>query len=91
MTKHDLIVTLSDICLVPRDKVTAILNELADIYVADLVETGETTLHGLGKLKVVERAARQGRNPKTNEPIAIPAAKVLKFQTTKTLKEGLNA
>ncbi|ECN9265241.1 HU family DNA-binding protein [Salmonella enterica] len=91
MTKHDLIVSLSDAHLVPRDKVLAIVNSLTDSYITDLLETGETVLHGIGKLKVVERKARQGRNPKTNEPIAIPAARVLKFQTTKVLKEGLNA
>ncbi|MDL1971245.1 MAG: HU family DNA-binding protein [Candidatus Desulfofervidaceae bacterium] len=41
----------------------------------------------LGIIKVVQRAAREGRNPVTGEVIEIPAKKVVKFKAGKELKE----
>lgn len=47
------------------------------------------TLPGVGKLVVVDRQARMGRNPKTGESIQIPAKKVLKFRVAKAAKEAI--
>lgn len=58
--------------------------------VKDTLKNGDSlTLVGFGTFKVAERAARQGLNPKTKEPIAIPAARVPKFTAGKTLKDAL--
>ena len=48
------------------------------------------TLVGFGSFYVGKRTARQGRNPRTNEPIRIRAAKVPKFRAGKALKDALN-
>ena len=48
------------------------------------------TLVGFGSFYVGKRTARQGRNPRTNEPIKIRAAKVPKFRAGKALKDALN-
>ena len=42
---------------------------------------------GVGKLVVVNRKARMGRNPQTGEAIKIPAKRVLKFRIAKAMKE----
>ncbi|MEO6461805.1 MAG: HU family DNA-binding protein [Candidatus Eisenbacteria bacterium] len=44
------------------------------------------TLPGIGKLVVVKRKERMGRNPQTGEPIKIPARTVLKFRIAKAAK-----
>lgn len=50
------------------------------------------TLPGLGKLVLVNRAARMGRNPATGETIQIPAKRVVKFRVAKACKDAvLNA
>lgn len=46
------------------------------------------TIPGLGKLVVVNRKKRQGRNPATGETITIPAKKVLKFRIAKAAKDA---
>ena len=46
-----------------------------------------TDLPGLGKLVVVNRKARMGRNPATGATIKIPAKKVLKFRIAKKAKD----
>lgn len=48
------------------------------------------TLVGFGTFYVGKRAARAGRNPRTNEVIKIKAAKVPKFRAGKALKDALN-
>ncbi len=47
------------------------------------------TLPGLGKLVLVQRKARMGRNPQTGEAIKIPAKTVLKFRIAKAAKEAV--
>jgi len=44
------------------------------------------TLPGIGKLVLVDRKARMGRNPATGEQIQIPAKTVLKFRVAKAAK-----
>ena len=45
---------------------------------------------GFGTFEVSERAAREGRNPQTNEPLQLPASKAPKFKAGKALKDMLN-
>jgi DNA-binding protein HU-beta len=47
------------------------------------------TLPGIGKLVLVDRKARTGRNPQTGETIEIPAKKVLKFRVAKACKDAV--
>jgi DNA-binding protein HU-beta len=55
--------------------------------VTEIVTKGDTVIFsGFGKFSVGERAARNGRNPKTGEKIEIPALKSPKFSAGKLLK-----
>jgi DNA-binding protein HU-beta len=63
----------------------AILEELATLA-AKQAKNG-FVFPGVGKLVVVKRKARMGRNPQTGEPIKIPAKTVLKFRIAKAMKE----
>ena len=47
------------------------------------------TLPGIGKLVLVNRKARMGRNPATGETISIPAKKVVKFRVAKAAKDAI--
>ena len=62
-----------------------------DATVESLIEalkTGDSvSFTGFGSFKVVERAARKGRNPRTGKEIHIPASKAVKFTVGKQLKE----
>ena len=49
------------------------------------------TLPGIGKLVLVNRKARIGRNPKTGEQIQIPAKTVVKVRVAKACKEAVLA
>jgi DNA-binding protein HU-beta len=47
------------------------------------------TLPGLGKLVLVDRKARVGRNPATGETIQIAAKRVVKFRVAKAAKDAI--
>jgi len=47
------------------------------------------TLPGLGKLVLVNRKARMGRNPATGEAIQIKAKRVVKFRVAKACKDAI--
>ena len=69
-------------------------SQAVDAVVTQIKESlagGDTvTLIGFGTFAVRERAERKGRNPRTNEEIVIPSAKVPVFKPGKALKEALN-
>jgi len=67
--------------------------------VEDVAEAAELTkkdaerlieLRGFGSFRVRERGARRGRNPKTGDPVSIPAKRVPYFKPGKELKELIN-
>lgn len=61
-----------------------------EFRVTEALSSGEdVTLVGFGTFKAVKRAQREGRNPKTGEPITIPAATVPRFVAGKGLKEAV--
>ncbi len=64
-----------------------ILNEIAQLSYKQAKNS--FTLPGLGKLVLVNRKARMGRNPQTGEPIKIPAKKVVKFRVAKACKDAV--
>jgi DNA-binding protein HU-beta len=51
----------------------------------------KVSLAGFGTWSVYERSARMGRNPKTNEPLAIPAKNTIKFKASSQLLDTLQS
>ncbi|MBI5491634.1 MAG: HU family DNA-binding protein [Deltaproteobacteria bacterium] len=72
---------------VPKKSVKEILAGIAELAY-DEAQNG-FTLPGLGKLVLVNRPARQGRNPRTGETIQIPAKQVVKFRIAKAAKDAI--
>tara|TARA_B110000483_G_scaffold142893_1_gene170741 strand:+ start:566 stop:811 length:246 start_codon:yes stop_codon:yes gene_type:complete len=59
--------------------------------ISETLKKGERiNLKGLGSLTPYERTARVGRNPKTNQPLHIPAKKTIKFKASPQLINNLN-
>jgi len=63
---------------------------LVELVRRELVRNKEFVLPGLGALRVRNRKARTGRNPRTGELIRIRAKKVVRFRTYSSLDELLN-
>ena len=66
-----------------------IIDEVAALAVSESKKTGSFTLPGIGKLVLVKRKARMGRNPATGAEIKIPAKTVVKMRVAKAAKEAI--
>ncbi|MBD0326148.1 MAG: integration host factor subunit beta [Pyrinomonadaceae bacterium] len=67
------------------------LVEIVFESIIDTLNHGEKIeLRGFGSFRVRERGARRGRNPKTGDPVNIPAKRVPYFKPGKELKELIN-
>ena len=90
MNKNDIVSAVATSTgLSKSDGARAIDSMLASITGA-LRDGDEVRLPGFGTFSVRQRKASEGRNPRTGEPIQIPASKLPKFKAGKILKEALN-
>ena len=87
MTKSQLINYISEEAEVPRKTAQRMIEALGECAYREAKKG--FTLPGIGKLVVVKRKERMGRNPQTGEPIKIPAKTVLKFRIAKAAKEAV--
>ena len=87
MTKTQTIAALAERSGLSKAEVAQLLEEVAKL--AYVEARNGFTLPGIGKLVLVDRKARMGRNPATGEAIHIPAKTVVKFRVAKACKEAV--
>lgn len=85
MSKQELVKELSASAYTTRRQTEALLDSLADIACRE-ASVG-LILPGFCKFEIVERKARQGRNPQTGELMHIPGGRVLKIRALGQAKE----
>ncbi len=84
MTKAQLVTRVSEKAGITKKAAMDILIQIAEIAYKEAKNS--FTLPGIGKLVLVQRKARMGRNPQTGEAIKIPAKKVVKFRIAQSRK-----
>ncbi|WP_153717400.1 HU family DNA-binding protein [Eikenella corrodens] len=89
MNKQELIKDIAERGEFTKADAEAALKAVQGAIAAALVNGDKITLPGFGTFKVVETAARTGRNPQTGEPVEIPAKRKIKFNPTQSLKDLL--
>ncbi|MDR0305259.1 MAG: HU family DNA-binding protein [Chitinispirillales bacterium] len=87
LTQTQIIQKLADDEQLTRKQVKTFLENLAALAYKE-AKNG-FTLPNIGKIVLVQRKARTGRNPATGETIKIPAKKVVKFKVSKTAKDAI--
>lgn len=86
-TKTQIIAALAEDTGLSKKEVVSVIESMVQMAYKE-AKVG-FTIPGLGKLVVVNRKARDGRNPATGEKIRIPAKKVLKFRIAKAAKDAI--
>lgn len=84
----ELVGALAETTGLTKAKAKEVLDAHAELLVNELKTNGSVQLAGIGKLKMGERAERQGRNPSTGEAITIKASKTVKFSGGKRFKDS---
>ena len=89
MTKSDIAARVAAKLSIPKATADASVSALFDV-IGDTQAKGEpVSIAGFGTFSVKDRAARQGRNPRTGETIVIAASKVASFKAGKGLRDAL--
>jgi DNA-binding protein HU-beta len=87
MTKSQIISKLAEKSGLTKKAVTGVVEDLLGLAYKEAKNS--FTIPGLGKLVLVNRKARMGRNPQTGAAIKIPAKKVVKFRVAKACKDAV--
>lgn len=87
MTKTQLVAKVAEKAGITKKAAAELLTFIAEVAYKEAKNT--FTIPGLGKLVLVQRKARMGRNPATGETIKIKAKKVVKFRVAKAAKDAI--
>ena len=90
MNKAELITAVAENADITKKDAEKALKAFIDVVTEELKKGEKVQVVGFGTFEVLERAAREGRNLHTGEPIQIPACKAPKFKAGKALKDALN-
>jgi DNA-binding protein HU-beta len=87
MTKSQVAAAVAEAVGISKKQATDILQSIVELAYQNAKNT--FTFPGLGKLVLVNRKARIGRNPATGAEIKIPAKRVMKFRVAKAAKDAI--
>lgn len=90
-TKKDLIDQIAESNRTKRATVKAVVQCFLDEIVAELSTNNRLEFRDFGIFEVKERAAREAQNPKTMEPVHVPAKRTVKFKMGRMMREKMNA
>lgn len=89
MNKTEMVARLAEKTGTTQKDAQKALDGVIGIISDELKDGGSVTLTGFGTFSIAERKPRTGRNPRTGEPLDIPAARVPKFKAGKVLKNAV--
>jgi DNA-binding protein HU-beta len=87
LTKSQIAASIAETVGITKKQAVLTVQALVDLAYKNAKNT--FTLPGLGKLVLVNRKARMGRNPATGEAIKIAAKRVVKFRVAKAAKDSI--
>ncbi|MGN7612909.1 HU family DNA-binding protein [Magnetococcales bacterium HHB-1] len=90
MRKPDLINSISENAQISKKQAGSIVDVFLSNIGSTLAQGEKVELYGFGSFQVVQREARNGRNPRTGEPMVIPASRNVRFRPAKALRDQLN-
>ena len=90
MNKTEIVAAMAEQTQLSKKDAEAALKAFIDVVSEEMKKGEKVQLVGFGTFEVSERAARTGRNPRTNENMEIPASKAPKFKAGKALKDAVN-
>ena len=90
MTKAELVEGVAEAAELTKKDAERLVEIVFESIIETLNQGEKIELRGFGSFRVRERGARRGRNPKTGDPVSIPAKRVPYFKPGKELKELIN-
>lgn len=89
MRKQDIIRAVAKSTGRPESQVTPVVNGVFDTIQQALADGDEVAISGFGTFRVVDRPAREGRNPQTGDPMMIGPGRSPAFRPGAALKRAV--
>ena len=89
MTKSEIVSHFAGKFEFTKKTASGIIDEVAALAISETKKSGSFTLPGIGKLVLIKRKTRMGRNPATGEPLKIPAKTVVRMRVAKAAKDAI--
>lgn len=89
VNKNELVDAVATAATIKKSEAETVIDAVFDSITKELKKGGEVRLTGFGTFVVSNRAATEGRNPRTGETIKIAARKVPRFRAGKGLKDAI--
>ena len=90
MNKTELIAAVAEKSGLSKKDADNAVNYMLDAVVETLAQGDKVQIVGFGTFEVRSRSERQGRDPRTNNPITIPASKSPAFKAGKAFKDAVD-
>lgn len=90
MNKAELVEVVSKETDTTKKDVELVINKMMETIIKHVSGGDKVTLVGFGTFEARQRKARTGRNPKTNQPLQIPAKRVPGFKVGKEFGDAVN-
>lgn len=90
MNKTEFITALAEKTGMKKTEAEKAVKGFTELIAETLRDGEKVSLVGFGTFEVLEREAREGRNPRTGKTMTIPASKAPKFKAGRGLKEAVN-
>ena len=91
MNKTELVAAIAEQTELSKKDAEKALKAVVDVVTDEVNKGGKIQVFVIGTFEVSERAAREGRNPRTKETMTIPVSKAPKFKAGKALKDTVNS
>ncbi|MCQ2491517.1 MAG: HU family DNA-binding protein [Lachnospiraceae bacterium] len=90
MNKTELVAAIAERTQISKKDAEKAVKAFTEVIAEELTKGEKIQLVGFGTFEVSDRAAREGRNPRTGETMTIAASKTPKFKAGKALKDAVN-
>ncbi len=90
LKKTDIIKSIQDRLGFSKEQAAALFESTLELIKQSLEKGEEVKISGFGKFYVIEKKARNGRNPQTGKPMIIAPRRVVSFRYSSRARDGLN-
>ncbi|MBW2557508.1 MAG: integration host factor subunit alpha [Deltaproteobacteria bacterium] len=90
LKKAGIVKSIHDQLGLPKNRSTDIFESVLEIIKQSLVKGEEVKISGFGKFYVIDKKARNGRNPHTGEHMIIEPRRIVSFRYSSRARRGLN-
>ena len=90
ITKQDFVDTIAERSGIKQSTIKTVIQSFLDEIISETAKGNRLEFRDFGVFEVRETAPRMAQNPKTLEPVEVPAKRIVKFKMGRLMRVGMN-